>query len=64
MKYSKNNDIEIIKLNSIQKNKFKKEVSSVIKKAKNTLGSEIFNFTNSLKLLLGKKIRIRAKLND
>ena len=25
------------------------------------LGSEIFNFTNSLKLLLGKKIRIRAK---
>ncbi len=30
----------------------------------NKLGSEIFNFTNSLKLLLGKKIRIRAKLND
>ncbi len=28
------------------------------------LGSEIFNFTNSLKLLLGKKIRIKAKLND
>ena len=28
------------------------------------LGSEIFNFTNSLKLLLGKKIRIRVKLND
>ena len=28
------------------------------------LGSVIFNFTNSLKLLLGKKIRIRAKLND
>ena len=28
------------------------------------LGTEIFNFTNSLKLLLGKKIRIRAKLND
>ncbi len=28
------------------------------------LSSEIFNFTNSLKLLLGKKIRIRAKLND
>ena len=28
------------------------------------LGSEIFNFKNSLKLLLGKKIRIRAKLND
>ena len=28
------------------------------------LGSEIFNFTNSLKLLLGKKIRIRAKIND
>ena len=28
------------------------------------LGSEIFNFTNSLKLLLGKKIRIRAKFND
>ena len=28
------------------------------------LGSEVFNFTNSLKLLLGKKIRIRAKLND
>ena len=27
----------------------------------NKLGSEIFNFTNSLKLLLGKKIRIRAK---
>ena len=30
----------------------------------NKLGSEIFNFTNSLKLLLGKKIRIKAKLND
>ncbi|MDC3112442.1 MarR family transcriptional regulator [Pelagibacteraceae bacterium] len=30
----------------------------------NKLESEIFNFTNSLKLLLGKKIRIRAKLND
>ena len=30
----------------------------------NKLGSEVFNFTNSLKLLLGKKIRIRAKLND
>ena len=30
----------------------------------NKLGSEIFKFTNSLKLLLGKKIRIRAKLND
>ena len=28
------------------------------------LGSEVFNFTNSLKLLLGKKIRIKAKLND
>ena len=25
------------------------------------LGSEIFNFTNSLKLVLGKKIRIKAK---
>ena len=25
------------------------------------LGSELFNFTNSLKLLLGKKIRIKAK---
>jgi len=28
------------------------------------LGSEIFNFTNSLKLLLGRKIRIKAKLYD
>ena len=28
------------------------------------LGSEIYNFKNSLKLLLGKKIRIKAKLND
>ena len=27
----------------------------------NKLGSEIFNFTNSLKLLLGKKIRIKAE---
>ena len=27
----------------------------------NKLGSEIFNFTNSLKLILGKKIRIKAK---
>ncbi len=39
-----------------------------IKKLENELfdklGSEVFNFTNSLKLLLGKKIRIRAKLND
>ena len=30
----------------------------------NKLGPQIFNFTNSLKLLLRKKIRIRAKLND
>ena len=30
----------------------------------NKLSSEIFNFTNSLKLILGKKIRIKAKLND
>ena len=28
------------------------------------LSSEIFNFTNSLKLILGKKIRIKVKLND
>ena len=42
-KILKQRGIEIIKLNSNQKNKFKKEVSSVIKKAKNTLGSEIFN---------------------
>ena len=28
------------------------------------LGTEIFNFKNSLKLILGKKIRIKAKLND
>ena len=28
------------------------------------LGSEIFNFKNSLKLILGKKIRIKAKWND
>tara|TARA_Y100000590_G_scaffold432222_1_gene547996 strand:- start:3472 stop:3930 length:459 start_codon:yes stop_codon:yes gene_type:complete len=28
------------------------------------LGSENFNFINSLKLLLGKKIRIKAKKND
>ena len=28
------------------------------------LDNEIFNFTNSLKLLLGKKIRIKVKSND
>ena len=28
------------------------------------LNSEIFNFTNSLKLILGKKIRIKASPND
>ena len=28
------------------------------------LNQETFNFINSLKLLLGKKIRIKAKLND
>ena len=28
------------------------------------LGSENFNFINSLKLILGKKIRIKAKKND
>ena len=27
----------------------------------NKLGNETFNFKNSLKLLLGKKIRIKAK---
>ena len=43
-------------------------VNNIIKIIKNQedeifdkLGSEIFNFTNSLKLILGKKIRIRAK---
>ena len=30
----------------------------------NKLSSEIFNFTNSLKLILGKKIRVKAKPND
>ena len=46
-------------------------VESLIKNIENQeniifekLGSEVFNFTNSLKLLLGKKIRIKAKLND
>ena len=46
-------------------------VESLIKSIENQeniifdkLGSEIFNFTNSLKLLLGKKIRVKAKLND
>ena len=34
------------------------------KKIFDKLGSEIFNFTNSLKLLLGKKIRVRLKPND
>ncbi len=28
------------------------------------LDNEIFNFTNSLKLLLGKKIRVKVKSND
>ena len=28
------------------------------------LNQETFNFTNSLKLLLGKKIRIRASYNE
>ena len=46
-------------------------VESLIKSVENQenlmfekLSSEIFNFTNSLKLILGKKIRIKAKLND
>ena len=30
----------------------------------NKLGNETFNFTNSLKLLLGKKIRIKANKNN
>ena len=34
------------------------------KKLFNKLNNETFNFTNSLKLLLGKKIRIKAKIND
>ena len=34
------------------------------KKIFDVFGSEIFNFTNSLKLLLGKKIRVRLKPND
>ena len=39
-------------------------IAEIENKLFNKLGTEIFNFTNSLKLLLGKKIRIRAKLND
>ena len=49
----------------------KLSVESLINSVKNEesiifdkLDTEIFNFTNSLKLLLGKKIRIKAKLND
>lgn len=38
-------------------NDIKKQEEAIFKK----LDLEIFNFTNSLKLLLGKKIRIRAK---
>ena len=41
-------------------NSVKNEESIIFDK----LDTEIFNFTNSLKLLLGKKIRIKAKLND
>ena len=46
-------------------------ISSLIKIIKNEeidffnkLGNETFNFTNSLKLLLGKKIRIKAYKNN
>ena len=41
-------------------NDIQKQEEAIFKK----LDLEIFNFTNSLKLLLGKKIRIRAKQND
>ena len=41
-------------------NDIQKQEEAIFKK----LDLEIFNFTNSLKLLLGKKIRIRAKLHD
>ncbi len=41
-------------------NDIQKQEDDIFKK----LDLEIFNFTNSLKLLLGKKIRIKAKLND
>ena len=41
-------------------NDIQKQEEAIFKK----LDLEIFNFTNSLKLLLGKKIRIKAKLND
>ena len=46
-------------------------ISSLIKIIKNEeidffnkLGNETFNLTNSLKLLLGKKIRIKANINN
>ena len=42
-KILKNRGIEIIKLNSKKKNNFKKEVSSIIEKAKKTLGTKIFD---------------------
>ena len=41
-------------------NDIQKQEDDIFKK----LDLEIFNFTNSLKLLLGKKIRVKAKLND
>ncbi|MDC3131616.1 hypothetical protein OA492_01740 [Pelagibacteraceae bacterium] len=41
-------------------NDIQKQEDDIFKK----LDLEIFNFTNSLKLILGKKIRIKAKLND
>ena len=42
-KILKNRGIENIKLNSKKKNNFKKEVSSIIEKAKKTLGTKIFD---------------------
>tara|TARA_A100001037_G_C15149133_1_gene638050 strand:- start:791 stop:1708 length:918 start_codon:yes stop_codon:yes gene_type:complete len=42
-KILKNRGIEIIKLNSTRKNKFKKEVSSIIEEAKKNLGTKIFD---------------------
>ena len=54
-------NIKLVKLGYEIFNKIEPLINEEQKRLFNKLNNETFNFTNSLKLLLGKKIRIQAK---
>ena len=61
---NRSNKLELTKEGVYLVEKMIKEIIEVENNFFNKLNQETFNFINSLKLLLGKKIRIKAKYNE